>query len=468
MSWSWVSILSFFIMAVILLTRGPRRSILHPIFLYCAYTIYVYQYVDDRMNVDAFSTNAVILISFMVTMLFYTLFYLMKLPILVKNIQYSTNILSFDFIKESSRKIWYIGTALVFTYVFINLWYYAKSLGSFEQALIRFYAHLSDITLYSENTQSGTILKVLSYLSKLCIAYIGILRIAKHFGKIDVLTFWVTAAIVVINGFSSGSRGLIALPIMFIVSVDMVMASPKKLSFPVKLDTSLSIIIAVALFLLLGQVRNLKFDNINDLMQYAKEERWLKPNNDFSCSKKYDRENNIRYIDHCLKSYPEKAPFLNFHTFFSILVNPIPRLVWNDKPIGFGKIMALHSFGLWNPEPKHMNMTASSFSAGISGEGYSNFGLTGVIIFSAVFGAISGIFAKLSKKLIYSNSAISIIVGLLFLKGSFSFVRGAMLDNLFHTLYPVLMIIIIAKLFKFLSSFKTIFTYPKIIHLQEK
>lgn len=439
-------------MLIILFSKGIIRSLIHPLFIYCAYTVYVYQYIDDRMNVNAFETNSIILISFMITFLFYLFFYLMKFPKLNKFFHSNTDILPYSFIMKSDRKVWYIGMTLVVIFIIINLWFYAKSLGSFEIALLRFYSRFSDIEIFKERTQTGLIFIVLDLFSKLSVSFLGFLRIAYHFRKINIISFWITFILILINGFSSGSRGMIVLPVLFILFIDLIFFIKGRTKAIIKTDSIFSFIIVIILFIVLGHIRNVQFDNFNDFIKYIKTENWIALVQNDTDQKKYDREYNIHYINHCLSTYPEKAPFLNFHTFFTLIVNPIPRSIWPDKPIGFGRILALHNLGILNPDAKQINLSSASFSAGISGEGYANFGLIGVTIFSAIFGAISGIFAKLSKTLIYSNSAMSLIIGILLLKGSFSFVRGAMLDNLFQTIYPVTLLFIISVISKHIKK----------------
>lgn len=101
-----------------------------------------------------------------------------------------------------------------------------------------------------------------------------------------------------------------------------------------------------------------------------------------------DFENTPSYVGHemfrellfIVDEVPEKRPYLYGDTLFVELVNPIPRFIWEDKPMGFGVIYAF-----WHGEDPLRG--GPTISPGIIGEMYINCGVLGIILLS-IFGGV--------------------------------------------------------------------------------
>lgn len=72
-----------------------------------------------------------------------------------------------------------------------------------------------------------------------------------------------------------------------------------------------------------------------------------------------------------LKKFPKEHDYLGGETFFAVLVNPIPREFWPEKPVGIGAIMG---------EIDPISRKGVSISISIFGELYANFGYIGTIL----------------------------------------------------------------------------------------
>lgn len=78
---------------------------------------------------------------------------------------------------------------------------------------------------------------------------------------------------------------------------------------------------------------------------------------------------------------PAHRPYLYGHTLFVELINPIPRFLWQNKPLGFGAVYAT-----WQG---HEPLTGGpTLSPGIIGEMYVNFGVAGVVLLSVLGGIV--------------------------------------------------------------------------------
>jgi len=84
---------------------------------------------------------------------------------------------------------------------------------------------------------------------------------------------------------------------------------------------------------------------------------------------------------------PARVAFQHGHTFFSTLAAPVPRLVWREKPVGAGPLLA-NAFrpGAWDLEEGW----ASGVTPTIIGELFLNFSWVGIVVGGLVVGVIAG------------------------------------------------------------------------------
>lgn len=185
-------------------------------------------------------------------------------------------------------------------------------------------------------------------------------------------------------------------------------------------------------------VRGGDYENFGDLLDAVQEITVL------SATKETEGSHSIVffYTDYAVKTYGESKEFLGFHTLYTIAINPIPRSLWEGKPIGFGKLLAI--------DQGAESDTAISFAAGIAGEGYANLGWPGVLFLALFIGGVSGIYAKIFDVLSKSSYLSSLAIAFLALQASISFVRGDMLSAWAASIYRIISFVLILVVLKIL------------------
>jgi hypothetical protein len=77
--------------------------------------------------------------------------------------------------------------------------------------------------------------------------------------------------------------------------------------------------------------------------------------------------------------FPRRENFLAGYSLYGIVINPMPRAVWPQKPIGFGRLASI----LYDHNP------ASTLGLSLPGELYANFGIAGCLIGMLLFGMLA-------------------------------------------------------------------------------
>lgn len=90
--------------------------------------------------------------------------------------------------------------------------------------------------------------------------------------------------------------------------------------------------------------------------------------------------NQIPDFNSAIKMFPKEKDFLYGSTYLAVLVNPIPREFFPNKPVGIGAIMG-------NIDP--ISRKGTSISITFFGEAYANFGIIGIVIIPFLGGVIS-------------------------------------------------------------------------------
>lgn len=88
-------------------------------------------------------------------------------------------------------------------------------------------------------------------------------------------------------------------------------------------------------------------------------------------------------------AFPNTVPFRWGMTHLEILLRPIPRAIWPEKPVGGGYLMEA---GLVDPSTG----ATLGFSPTFYGDFYSEAGLFGVLLFASLYGAVLGTIVKRS------------------------------------------------------------------------
>jgi|GEM_PF-943657 len=81
---------------------------------------------------------------------------------------------------------------------------------------------------------------------------------------------------------------------------------------------------------------------------------------------------------YAISAYPQSYPLMPFHGAFYFIVNPIPRILWEDKPVGIGNIFQIQL------------KTGGNLGVGIIAHGWVEGLALGVAAYAAFFGLMSG------------------------------------------------------------------------------
>ncbi|MGD9698660.1 O-antigen polymerase [Acinetobacter sp.] len=209
---------------------------------------------------------------------------------------------------------------------------------------------------------------------------------------------------------STGVRSGLVFLVLSIIVVDIFCAKGtfnKKIIEKSFVYALLAIIILPAIFFL-SQFRSTKFENYTDL----KEQLTFKnlSNKNIEDKDFYNLNDNIAFS---AQKYHDNICTLCSVEF--ILVNPVPRFIWPNKPVGFGKVLANDMTGAPLKGP------GLSMAGGLPGEAIYNLGYLGLFVFPILFGVILSIASWL---LIYSRSIFYSSCGLFFLVSYIGTYRG--------------------------------------------
>jgi len=102
---------------------------------------------------------------------------------------------------------------------------------------------------------------------------------------------------------------------------------------------------------------------------------------DFGKAPTYVGHEMFRELLFIVDQVPSKRPYLYGETILIEAINPVPRFLWKDKPLGFGV-----TYAGWQGYDALAG--GPTLSPGILGEMYVNFGLPGIALLSLLGGAI--------------------------------------------------------------------------------
>ena len=363
-----------------------------------------------------------------------------ELKFLVNYFQRKTTVLKSLDIKPLTGSKQFFLFLIVLTYITfdlsLNTWLY----GSFEKAVTRFYFRLPEIEdaptylsiiQFSLYSVSSLILFVLSYnnskfntssfytnLSFLALALVAFPRGTR--GAIIVLLIIIILAKIISN-FSSGLSPLKG-----------ILFSPKVL-YPV--------LIVLLMFLALSSIRNKEIDNLDMLKKTITEMDFSQSQKDYSST-----EGDLLLKDYELSvdKFGNTVPYLPLnYTLKAVLLNPIPRSVWKEKPVGFGVALTEVKLGGQNFEPQHLADFKWSNAAGVAGEGWANNGIYGVILYSFLMGLYAGILLRLVDAFLLSENYYTLLIGILSFLASLLTVRGDILSGITQGLYQMMFFLFI-------------------------
>jgi len=103
--------------------------------------------------------------------------------------------------------------------------------------------------------------------------------------------------------------------------------------------------------------------------------------------------NTIPNLLYAIEIYPAYFPFEKGQTILALLINPIPRPLWSNKPPSMSSIIAFRQNGYYGQidytTEEWKNIGRSSFSVTFIGEMWANFGWLGVLLGPFVLAVIA-------------------------------------------------------------------------------
>lgn len=162
---------------------------------------------------------------------------------------------------------------------------------------------------------------------------------------------------------------------------------------------------------------------------------------------KSHRDNNTYLFCLMIKGYPDKYEFEGFNNMLAMLVNPIPRALWPNKPVLIGA-KDLSQQPKWVTDgPLYMETTSLTWS--VVGDGYQAKGILGLL----VYGFIYGLFVVFFDGIVYyTKNKQPLAAGLLGMGVFLSFWGYRSLFALVTSIYPVLFMLLAISAIQFIKK----------------
>jgi oligosaccharide repeat unit polymerase len=306
-----------------------------------------------------------------------------------------------------------------------------KNLFFHKQRIVYFFAPLSIVLLIFyifliENAPSlsqSPLLLLISFLPKAMIIvslYIYIKSNNKYFLYLFLILIFLS--------FAESSRR-IYITIFFILLpliISYIYQRHGKISFIHKLNFSIVLII---FFIFLNFLRS-----SHDFGEgYEEDSEILNTINYIQNMRSIDTFYNTSFI---IENFPNNYNYYYGETYFAALVMFIPRSIWNEKPVSFAAPLGVlqrldtqdFTFEDWN------SINQFSLSPGFIGEAWANFGILGVIILSALFGAFTRIIDN-TVNIIDIVRNINLLPYLSYYGAAFILLRGDFFSAVYFTIF---------------------------------
>lgn len=344
-----------------------------------------------------------------------------------------------------------VNAYFVFTviYCIFNLWLNTQLYGSLENALIRFYgkAQADDFPSVLITIQGG--------LSTALMSFVFVFRF--YFNKYHQKSymFYFTVLLLVLIAVPSGSRGAAVYPMVLLVMADFFSFTLLKgVSIRRKLKEYIFISgFSLFLFLSLSMIRNIDFEDINDVYTAVSELNMREAGESYS---EGEGELILEDVQRCYMEFGNNVPFLSpFYTLETLVLAPIPRVLMPDKKVGFGNVLNEVKLGGSSLDPEIIGYYGTtSWAAGLAGEGWANGGLFGVVFYALLFGLYSGFCANMYYKLLQHATPLSLLFALLFFRMTYNFIRGGLLPGYAQGIYPLLIMTLLSCFIRHIRKYR--------------
>lgn len=159
------------------------------------------------------------------------------------------------------------------------------------------------------------------------------------------------------------------------------------------------------------------------------------------------RDNNTYLLCLVVKGFPDKYEFRGFNSLFAILVNPIPRAIWPNKPVlgGARDISEQAQFILDGP----LFMGTTSLTYSVVGEAYMAKGIVGLLVYGLIYGAFLIFFDGIT---FYTKNKDPLPAAMLGIGVFLAFWGFRSFFALMSFIYPIMFLIVIMSISGFLKK----------------
>lgn len=297
-------------------------------------------------------------------------------------------------------------------FALLTLYVRTRQAGSVEQALWGLYS----VRLSRESIWLARLLGPAHMASLGSLLLLRIEALLWRRRGVAVLS-WLTYAVLLAAALVTGTRGrLVVLLVVFLVADALAIVRSRMHPRPRPvhaLAAVVTLLLAIVLTHVRGQAGTL--DRLQQAVAAVLDEGAM-----VAARSSAGAGNVSDNIAFSLSYYGESKQFLHFYSLWAVVCNIVPRELWPDKPVGFGKVLAeARGFRPENP---------TSLAAGLAGEGYANGGWAGIVLLSLLAGAVSGFSSGVAYGGFEHGGRAHIVLSLALLVFSRLFVRGDILS----------------------------------------
>lgn len=441
MSITYAGVIAIFVI-ILLIFRLKGKIYLLPTFPLFMVSLNFFNYFGHYKIIDIqFSTEILLLTSFFVFLLSYSIgkkrtykkavFILQNL---IKKQKTEGQILT-------EKKSLFIFIFIVVLYCCFDLWLNSHIYGSLEAALTRFYA--------KQKLESVPNILVVSqlFIFKFIVSFIFIFRYYQNIYNKNSKFIYVPVFLLVLIAFPKGSRGAVVEPITMLLFADILTKRfCPGFSLMKKIWEYLSLgFFSLVLIFTLTFIRGINFEDLSTLQEQLSNFKLYQGVDEFN-----ENETDLMIGDtqFVFENFGNKYSYLGLlFTIKTILINPVPRFLYPDKPVAFGVLLTEAKFGSGDFSIKNLTTINTGFAVGVAGEGWANWGLMGLLLYSIIMGLYSGFFSKLYSIFINSSNYLSLLFAICFFHCTSNFIRGDLHSGVVQGIYPILLLIVFIIIF---------------------
>lgn len=338
---------------------------------------------------------------------------------------------------------------LICLYVIFNLYINSVIYGSLSAALTRFYYRLPVNELPSIYTRLVNIMNIATMGLLFMIRYSNI----KY--KQSNIIFYIGLTLMCFVTLPRGSRGALLMTIIIPYMADVLRFClyKEKLTSLFKIQNLMIGGIAIFLAVFLTAMRGSSFEDFSSV-----QEEMMNFEFDEGIEQFKDKEEDLMMRDYyyTYETYGNRIDFLPiYYTFFAIVTNPVPRSLWADKPVTFGRLLTSNILGV-HSKREMIEDVRNSRAVGICGEGWANGGIWGVLLYSILLGVYGGYLISMFRFLIMQEKYSSLILAVLIYRAASSYIRGDILSGVTQAIYPIIALIIVMIVISSIKQYRKV------------